>query len=595
MKHGLALAAAALVGVCVAPAVVAQKPAPPAPSADTLLAAAMTTAAAERKAIFVDFGASWCGPCHRLDEFLHAQETKGILTSHLVLVNLTVMEDKEHKALENPGADTLMAKWGGGTAIPYYAFLDSAGNKIDADLGYPGDNASIKKFMALVDRAAPRLTSADRTTLVDVLNARSSGLGSIDGEVVDDQGRPVPKAVVSLIDRAYAEGQWRPMQGAHAETDASGHYLIEYVSAGEYRVIVEPLRPKAGAASANSPTLVTMFFGGSGRLAEAKPLVLARNQDVTGINVSLPPGRLARVSGRVSGTKGVPLANASVALVNVDWPPNSSGILTGLDGAFTLADVRPGRYNLWARAADRVKPGEGVEMAQQGIDISGDDVVNLTIAAAPGAVMSGRVRFDGPPISAADRSAIRVTAVAVRPLAGAPRGLLESRIELDGRFELRGAFGSRMIRVADLPAGWMLKAVTLAGRDVTDTAIDLPGTEPLSDLHVVVTSRAGEVGGTLKGDRGQTLKSGVVLMFADDASRWSYPSRFVRIGPVQPDGTFQLHALPAGSYLIVGTDSMPQNWDAPESLERLRARATPLRLGEAERVTVVVSLKSANR
>ncbi len=79
--------------------------------------------------------------------------------------------------------------------------------------------------------------------------------------------------------------------------------------------------------------------------------------------------------------------------------------------------------------------------------------------------------------------------------------------------------------------------------------------------------------GTVKDAAGQAAKSGVVIVFADDAARWRYPSRFVKIGLVQPNGTVQIPALPAGDYLIVGIDSMPQNWDAPESLERLRACA----------------------
>jgi thioredoxin-related protein len=40
------------------------------PSAEQVLATAKTRAAAEQKAIFVHFGASWCGWCNKLDAYL---------------------------------------------------------------------------------------------------------------------------------------------------------------------------------------------------------------------------------------------------------------------------------------------------------------------------------------------------------------------------------------------------------------------------------------------------------------------------------------------------------------------------------------------
>ena len=82
----------------------------------------------------------------------------------------------------------------------------------------------------------------------------------------------------------------------------------------------------------------------------------------------------------------------------------------------------------------------------------------------------------------------------------------------------------------------------------------------------------------------------MVIVFARESARWAYPSRFVRRGVVQDDGSFTVSPLPSGDYLIVGLATAEQNWDAPESLEALRAGATPLTIGPGERKTLTLTV-----
>jgi thiol-disulfide isomerase/thioredoxin len=151
---------------------------PPAP-ASQVIDAAVKRAAAETKTVWVDFGASWCGWCRKLEAFLAAPEVKPIIDKHYVLVNLTVMESKDKKALENPGGSEVMESLGGkGAGLPFYAYLDGSGQRLansmamagGGNIGFPANQEELDAFMSLFDKTAPRLSADERGQLVAYLN-----------------------------------------------------------------------------------------------------------------------------------------------------------------------------------------------------------------------------------------------------------------------------------------------------------------------------------------------------------------------------------------------------------------------------------------
>ena len=150
-----------------------------APSANEVLAPIKAKASAEKKAIFLHFGASWCGWCKKLDAFLDRPDIKPIFEKYFVAVKLVVQENEKNKALENPGADALLKKLGGPDGLPYSAFLDARGEMIvnskrdGANIGYPGEPNEVDWFVRMMKKAAPSISQDDLKIIESALRKPS--------------------------------------------------------------------------------------------------------------------------------------------------------------------------------------------------------------------------------------------------------------------------------------------------------------------------------------------------------------------------------------------------------------------------------------
>lgn len=153
------------------------------PSSDEVMAAAKTEARMQQKAIFLHFGASWCGWCKKLDAYLDREDIKPVFSKYFVSVKLVTQEDPKHKDLENAGADTWVAKLGGPAGLPLSAFLDDTGKiiidskrvtsgaKEAQNIGYPSDPAELEWFTKMLKTSAPKITDADLASLLAPLKA----------------------------------------------------------------------------------------------------------------------------------------------------------------------------------------------------------------------------------------------------------------------------------------------------------------------------------------------------------------------------------------------------------------------------------------
>ena len=95
-------------------------------------------------------------------------------------MKLDVQEREKDKALENPGADTLLTKLGGPAGLPYCAFLDSKGalivNSKSGDgnnIGFPSEPNEVEWFVKMITKAVPKMSEQDLNVIKAALSQKT--------------------------------------------------------------------------------------------------------------------------------------------------------------------------------------------------------------------------------------------------------------------------------------------------------------------------------------------------------------------------------------------------------------------------------------
>jgi len=271
-----------------------------------------------------------------------------------------------------------------------------------------------------------------------------------------------------------------------------------------------------------------------------------------------------------------------------DGPLTNMGGGIQESGAFTIANVAPGSYVLTARTTGGgpLRNGGALEIGSLPIVVGDGDVTGLTIAMTRGASLSGTVVAEG--TSPITLSSLRVAARPLRNTFGQPGNA--SAVTSAGAFQLSTLSGTIALRIDGLPSQWMVKSIAVGSADVTDGSFELRGSEQLTNARIVLTDRVAELNGTATAHN-QDAKNYTVLVFAEDAALWTFPTRYVRSGRADAQGLFKVRGLPPGRYLVAAVDSVEDGeWQDPEFLERLREPASKLAIREGETRTLALKV-----
>jgi hypothetical protein len=152
--------------------------------------------------------------------------------------------------------------------------------------------------------------------------------------------------------------------------------------------------------------------------------------------------------------------------------------------------------------------------------------------------------------------------------------------------------GPFTIRVQGVPDGWTVKAMFIDGREVTDDVVDLNGQD--ATLRIVMSDRPSSVMGTVQ-SRGEPVDDAVIV-FPEDESKWTFPSRYVRTTRADRQGRFRIATCLQASATSRrrSTRSRMAKQDDPLFLERIRSRAVSFALKEGEQRSVFLETIRGN-
>jgi RNA polymerase sigma factor (sigma-70 family) len=347
------------------------------------------------------------------------------------------------------------------------------------------------------------------------------------GRVIERaSGKPVPGVRVALSPVQMMGAGYRP-----TVTDDEGRFQFTDAEAGTFQLVVRDDELNL-VGSVARVTLVPLQTLG---------------------NVELMVDAGATVSGTVVGADGRPVEGSLVGYRAADrMGPGSGRQLTSPDGAFRLAGLVPGRYQLFADSAP-----VGSTRAESSIDVPAQGLSGITLKLAgpsDGLTLTGRVlRPDGAPAAG-----VLVRAEREGRRTGMPAGAAESGP--DGSFQMALAAPARTRVVAWHPQDGFAESL-----------VDLSSS---SAAPIELRLQSGAViGGTVKWNDGAPA-AGISVAVTRQEGMVVYAS-----ATSGEDGRFQIGSLADGRYTVRATRKLGP-WNRWTSREQPSLRLIDLGAGE---------------
>jgi hypothetical protein len=428
------------------------------------------------------------------------------------------------------------------------------------------------------------LTLSESTVLEKIDFALSPG-SVIVARITDQFGDPVRGVTVRPMLQRFQEGRRQLsaiVSGAGGSiTDDRGETRIYGLGPGDYYLVAMPDFQTAWRGE------IETLFPGTLDLANAQTVRVGVGQEVFA-TFPILRAPLSKLSGRIIGSDGAPLVTTNISLQNLRLSGgfSSQRLHVEPDGSFRQENLAPGDWMIVVR-----EPEYGsVRVRLLGADIQGVIVNTRRAATVRGRVtfeggppptipLLLNVVFEGPPTVVSGAGFIRSGSIYVTP---------DTQWTFDTQVAGIGVIRPVVCCVPDddgidRASPWILKAVLLDGKDVTDTPLDFGSAYSGKPVEVVLTQRKGEVKGVVQDDRGQLTSGYRVVLFPEDEQQWTPFSRSFAVGEPDQQGRFTIGNLPPARYLAVAVESLqPGDERNPETLSRLRGAATTVELSEGQ-------------
>ncbi len=411
--------------------------------------------------------------------------------------------------------------------------------------------------------------------------------GTISGKVLDENGKPVPRAQVSALVESHRRDPGQLTEESTSVSDANGTFNLAEIRPGAHYLMVGPPPPGGGGSADQpaSPPPVRTFYPRALAFDDAGRVDVGPGQSVSDLTITMRRAATAIVRGKIVDPPGMHIQRPSVSIA-----PRSALLSNALsesvkpatDGTFTINGVLPGAYTLRLRGGLGASGRNHTLLARQDLDVGANDVNGISLAASPPINLEGRVTADAP--MPATISHVFITA---RPSEDAERGTTaRANAAPDGTFALLRLDPTLYLVsvVVNIP-GYYLKSVTLNQQDITNRPVDLSQVNS-GKIEVLIRRGTGEIDGTIRSESGglpsgNPSAGGAVVLIPEQSVSDSPSFSYAR----QPNSSFVFGNVPPGRYRLYAVDRPDPNlWENADFLHEMQNLGAAVEVTENSRV-----------
>jgi hypothetical protein len=406
--------------------------------------------------------------------------------------------------------------------------------------------------------------------------------GVITGTVVDEDNEAVANATVEAFSyRAVSQRGYGGASGV-ARTDDLGKYRIYGISPGRYYVSAR-VRDFSGITAVTTQqkqqvSYVPAYYPGTNRASAATPIQVVGGQE-SAADLTLSKAPTMRVGGKLFSD--VRVGRAAIVAYPEDqpsWDPGERHVTEVDDstGKFVFQGLQPGPYTF---VCDRLDGGvrHGARLAVN-VGTKNIDNIEMTMSRYPD--LAGRVTVEG---GGQVPAGIKVSLEPRQALASMAYGW--ARPDNEGKFKLEAISPDLSdVTVSNLPVGYFVKSVTFAGREVSDTGIEL-GLGGLRTADIVISPNGATLEGSVS-DAQDNPSAGATVVLIPGSGRRHLKSSYYTTTADQ-NGGFKVSGIGPGEFTLVAWESLATiDYTDPEALDTSDKRGQILKLEEGGRKTV---------
>lgn len=435
--------------------------------------------------------------------------------------------------------------------------------------------------------------SSDRDlTSVDFVIQR---FGSVAGDVLDENSKPLSGMAVYLIASRYMYGALRHLLAGMAITDSAGKYVIRYVRPGQNYYVLTQKRLETLRAVSTEPSDPSLrkpipsptYYGDSPSIEGALPVTVNSGERREGVNIRVPNATSYCVDG-VLDIKGAPAA-VRFEIMDLQEPfnlPGTEGIgigppggTTGPDGRIRVCGLHPGPYKLTVTQKPNDAHRGPAFFGTTEFNVSDSDVNDVNVPAQARMALHGEVVWEHPR-PAESVGPKKFIELELRPLTwfGSlwedeyPR--LKAESSVPGKFSFTDILADDYaILVQSLPPNIYINDVTFAGRSVLNRTLHLASAPGDTQIRVTVADDCGLLAvRVLDNDGNPAPGSYVTVVPANSLPPALLAARMIS-SPANDKGLFTSGCLAPGKYNVIATNAPTE--PTPDGLGRiLKARSS---------------------